>query len=145
MHPTREQQQTILVVAADLDQRRLLGAVLAQGRPGLVLAAADADTALTVARTIRLNLVLLDRGVPTSGSLPLVAQFQADPTLAAIPVLLFTPFQAAAEGAARLAGDGGRPVVQPQSLMAFDSVIAEILADAALERAGITAGGADDA
>jgi CheY-like chemotaxis protein len=140
MHPLREQHQMILVVAEDRRHRRLLRTVCARFLPCLVLTAADADTALTVARTIRLDLVLLDLGVPPAGGRPLVAQLQADPALAAIPVLLFTASPTPA-GAVRAARDAARRRVKPPSAATWDSVIQGILTDPALARAGIKPAG----
>src|SRR5690348_17107629 len=107
MYPTHEQHPMILVVAGNRQHRRLLRPVCARFLPGLVLTVADAATALTVARTVRLDLVWLDLGVLPASGRPLVAQLQADPALAAIPVLLFTASPTPA-GAVRAARDAAR-------------------------------------
>lgn len=82
-------RQRILVVDDDKEVVRLMRGYLEQAGYD-VLVAYDGDTAWHMLRAERPDLLLLDLMLPGRDGLALTRQIRADPTLAAIPIIMLT-------------------------------------------------------
>jgi two-component system cell cycle response regulator DivK len=94
-----------ILVIEDNTATMKLDALVLQNAGHTVLSAVDAETGLTLARTGRPDLILMDTVLPGMDGLTATALLKKDPTTAAIPVIaLSTILTEDDEEMARLAG-----------------------------------------
>jgi len=91
--------------------------------------ARDGDEALTLARTVRPDLILLDVMMPGRSGLDVLAELRADPELAETRVVMLTArTQAADRGAAAEAG-ADRFLTKPFSPLQLAALVEDMLAE----------------
>jgi len=95
----------VLLVEDNDDNRTLFGIIL-RYHGFEVLEAADGETAVSIAREHRPDIILMDLGLPGIDGLEATLRLKSDPHTAAIPVLAVTAYHSA-ELDARAAGCDG--------------------------------------
>jgi CheY-like chemotaxis protein len=107
LHPVHERTHTIMVV--DDDPKAV--EVIAQYLPApdyAVLRAYSGGEAITMARHLKPDLILLDLMMPEVSGFDVVKALQSDGETASIPILVVTAKQVTAEDRAALGGAGGK-------------------------------------
>jgi two-component system, OmpR family, phosphate regulon response regulator PhoB len=89
--------------------------------------AADGDEALTLARRLRPDLILLDMMMPGRTGLDVLEELRADEELAETPVVMLTARVQVGDRAAADAAGADRFLAKPFSPIELSSVVAELL------------------
>jgi signal transduction histidine kinase/DNA-binding response OmpR family regulator len=117
---------SVLIVEADADDRRKLGAALEQH--GLtVVEAEDGEAGLAASRKLRPGVILMDLRVPNLSDLAMLRELHASPETASIPVIMMTGSDAIrTEVRAQALAMGAADLVQRP--IDLDMLVAEIRA-----------------
>lgn len=119
-------RRTILVADDEAVLRALVRATLSSAGYD-VLEAADGDEALELARSARPDLIVLDRMMPGRSGLDVLHELQAEPELAATPVVMLTARTRAADREAAAAAGAVRFVAKPFSPRELVRIVADLL------------------
>jgi CheY-like chemotaxis protein len=108
---------SVLVVDDDFDIRDLLIEIL-QDAGFSVVTASQGSEALTLLRTVRPDVILLDVNMPVMNGFEFRRAQRRDPTLRVIPTVVMTAVDLEQDRLAELAADGalGKPISLPDLL-----------------------------
>jgi two-component system cell cycle response regulator DivK len=117
-----------ILVIEDNPDNMTLTSMLLESAGHIVLAAVDAEAGLTLARTERPDLILMDIQLPGMDGLAATAILKQDPLTHAVPVLALTALAMKGdEERIRAAGCDGY-IAKPIGIQAFLATIAEQVA-----------------
>ena len=91
--------------------------------------ARDGDEALTLARTVRPDLILLDVMMPGRSGLDVLAELRADPELAETRVVMLTARTQAADREAAAGAGADRFLTKPFSPLQLAALVEDMLAE----------------
>ena len=121
-----ERPARVLVVEDDLANRVLLGRLLERGGHRVVTAD-DGRAALEMAGQGVADVVLLDLGLPDIDGLDVCRRLRADPATAALPVILVTGRDGAAESAEGTAAGADGTIAKPYEFGALLAMIQRVI------------------
>ncbi|MEI6413361.1 MAG: response regulator [Pseudomonadota bacterium] len=84
------EQWTVLVVDDEPDSREFVEVILKSQLPVRILSAENGEEALRLARSQRLNLIVMDMMMPGISGYDVFQTLRQDPETAAIPVIMLT-------------------------------------------------------
>ena len=108
--------------------RALVRAALGTGGYELV-EARDGDEAISVARSERPDLIVLDMMMPGRSGLDVLAEVRGDPTLAGIKVIMLTARTQAADREAAAKAGADAFLAKPFSPLGLAALVEKLLAD----------------
>jgi CheY-like chemotaxis protein len=119
----------IILVCDNEDVLRALVRASLDGNGYVVAEARDGDEALTLARTVRPDLILLDVMMPGRSGFEVLAELRADPELAETPVVMLTARTQAADRDAAMSAGADRFLPKPFSPLQLAALVEDVLAE----------------